>query len=490
MRISHTLFFLMLVLLGSPAAAQLLNAGFEEVMPGVDIARWETFDNPSTMLRDSLHFQSGRFSMRIVGGKGMHSFSQTIKFKSEKYQQLWLKAYIRTERLKGNAGLLALVTGPDKKQSYVNASEGEGISVNTEWVAYTIPVIVEPGESSIILGGVIHGQGTAWFDDFEFTAQPGSGSELGTTYVRSGDVQRSRQPRVVQAYVKEYLTIIRKNSLNKESIDMKKLQMVVESLTATAKQPSDCHATFLYALKLLNDRHSHFFTPGAVAEWQGGDEPEEIEYASGKMIDNVGYIKVPAFISGNDGDQVRFADSLQTLLRGMDKQQPLGWIIDLRDNFGGNCWPMLAGLGPLIENEDCAYFSSKGILSKPIRYTNGASRVGDEAEVTVTKPYSMSNRNLKTAVLVAKRTASSGELVAVCFSQRPNTVLMGITTGGLSTNNRMFKMSDGAMLNLTTSVYADRMKKEFPAGIVPDVLVEANEDAIVKALAWLKENPR
>ncbi|MGZ5191759.1 MAG: S41 family peptidase [Flavisolibacter sp.] len=46
----------------------------------------------------------------------------------------------------------------------------------------------------------------------------------------------------------------------------------------------------------------------------------------------------------------RFADSIQSLIQTFDRRGISKWIIDLRKNTGGNCWPMLTGVGPLLGN--------------------------------------------------------------------------------------------------------------------------------------------
>jgi hypothetical protein len=44
----------------------------------------------------------------------------------------------------------------------------------------------------------------------------------------------------------------------------------------------------------------------------------------------------------------RFAVQTQELICSLDQVHPGGWIVDLRGNSGGDMWPMVAGLGPII----------------------------------------------------------------------------------------------------------------------------------------------
>jgi C-terminal processing protease CtpA/Prc len=45
-----------------------------------------------------------------------------------------------------------------------------------------------------------------------------------------------------------------------------------------------------------------------------------------------------------------FATALQNQIDTLAKLNPQGWIVDLRGNLGGNMWPMLAGVAPLIDS--------------------------------------------------------------------------------------------------------------------------------------------
>ena len=101
-------------------------------------------------------------------------------------------------------------------------------------------------------------------------------------------------------------------------------------LAAGAKKPHDTYGAIDWALHRAN-KHSFLQAdaPGAVSE----------------LVDGAfGYIHVPQ----RGGSAVSLADSLQTAIRTLKAAGACGWIVDLRDNGGGNMWPMLAGIGPLL----------------------------------------------------------------------------------------------------------------------------------------------
>jgi hypothetical protein len=58
------------------------------------------------------------------------------------------------------------------------------------------------------------------------------------------------------------------------------------------------------------------------------------------------YALVPGFM-GDQAQVQAFADRLASMVAKQAAQHPQGWIIDLRTNWGGNMWPMIAGLEPI-----------------------------------------------------------------------------------------------------------------------------------------------
>jgi carboxyl-terminal processing protease len=176
-----------------------------------------------------------------------------------------------------------------------------------------------------------------------------------------------------------------------------------------------------------------------------------------------------------------------------------GWVVDLRENTGGNCWPMLAGIGPILGEGVAGYFASQGSTKEYIYelwgYEHGFS-VSEKGlkMVVVTKPYKV-KKALPIAVLIGNKTGSSGEVMVTSFKNHPRARLFGEPTGGYSTANWIYNLSDNATIELTTSVYADRKKVHYGKKIEPDVRVEntaanqdlTNDSVIKEALNWLKK---
>jgi carboxyl-terminal processing protease len=80
----------------------------------------------------------------------------------------------------------------------------------------------------------------------------------------------------------------------------------------------------------------------------------------------------------NDVQFVAYETKLQKIIANLDKSHPVGWVVDLRGNVGGNMWPMLAGVGPVLgEGDDLGeFFTTEG--HAVWRYRDGiASEIED-----------------------------------------------------------------------------------------------------------------
>ncbi|MBA4057608.1 MAG: hypothetical protein C0490_23035 [Marivirga sp.] len=193
----------------------------------------------------------------------------------------------------------------------------------------------------------------------------------------------------------------------------------------------------------------------------------------------------------------QYASDLQALIKSLDKKNMKGWILDLRQNTGGNCWPMLAGLGPLLGNGICGYFIDNRNNKSSWYYKDGKAGVNStEMSHVNSTPYKLFNENNPIALLTGPSTASSGEVIVTSFRGKANVKCVGQSTAGLTTGNSNFTLSDGSMIFLTTSIYADRHGNPFGGKMTPDIIEHsrydkmnsANDPVINRAIDWINLN--
>jgi C-terminal processing protease CtpA/Prc len=294
---------------------------------------------------------------------------------------------------------------------------------------------------------------------------------------------------VAETYLNEVLDIMETNSLNRNTIDWSAFRSEVFEVAGTSQTINEVYESgaLLKALELLGDNHSSIvrengeIISASTAVCPINATPPE----AGSIPDNVGYIFVLGFNGRiGEGETTAFAENLQNIIMEKDSPEISGWIVDLRPNTGGNMFPMLAGIGPILGDGIAGYFIGPDGEENSWSYSEGSSFSRQIPRVTVQNPYTLINENPKVAVLLDVATASSGEAIAISFINRENTASFGTPTCGISTGNGVYPLSDNASLALTQVVLADRQKNTFGGKIQPDFPVN-NEEIIARAINWI-----
>lgn len=201
------------------------------------------------------------------------------------------------------------------------------------------------------------------------------------------------------------------------------------------------------------------------------------------------HVTVPAHAGQSMDASRRYVANARRLLVGQADAQRCGWVVDLRPNGGGNMWPMLAALAPLLGSDTLGAFVSHGSAT---RWTSAGAQDdgGAMREYAVGAPgATLDLRAFPVAVLTGPRTASSGEAVTLAFRGRPFTRSFGAPTAGVSTANAPFPLPGGGLLNLTTARMADRTGRIFGDAIEPDEAVP-DDAALDAATRWLLAQSR
>jgi len=290
-------------------------------------------------------------------------------------------------------------------------------------------------------------------------------------------------------YIDEVLDIVKENSIKQSQINWEDFRLKVYQKSKDDKTKEDAHNTIKYALSLLNDHHSMLLSYSEVQKINSDtiSPAARIDSIVSHYENGIGYIKIPAFI-GNEESSIKYSTQLQNTIKQLDRNHINGWIIDLRDNIGGNMWPMLLGIGPIIGNGVAGYFvDSKNNYDEWV-YSEGKVFAGQPVNLSLDSAYELKNKRKKIAILINNRTLSSGEAIAVAFKGLPNTRFFGISSGGLTTGNKSFVLSDKAILLLTTSIYADRNKTIYGKSVTPDEII-TKEDPKVFATNWILRTP-
>lgn len=308
------------------------------------------------------------------------------------------------------------------------------------------------------------------------------------------------------AFVKKALNTVKQQALHADKVDWNKVDAKVAELTADAASAKDTYDAIHFVLAQLGDNHSFLVAPDARRTAIRRDDSADRKLVSRRsraqsgIYDDgpckIGSIVLPAFGGATGGARAtNFAQTVRTTIMEFQSQNVGRWIIDLRGNDGGNMWPMLVALGPLIGVGKLGSFVGRN-FSTPWFYESGAAGVEITTRrktllkvVDALKDDEVSSHPV--AVLLDGETASSGEAIAISFKGRPKTVFIGESTRGLTTANNQIRLGAGATLYLTIAVDADREGNIYDSGVHPDMLIKSdglsvNGDAVFdEAVKWL-----
>ncbi|HLI92979.1 MAG TPA: S41 family peptidase [Puia sp.] len=297
------------------------------------------------------------------------------------------------------------------------------------------------------------------------------------------------------------LGFMEKNYYRRQEVDWTTLAAHARQQLQYADNCDDAYASISWCFRQLGERHSFIMPPDKAARYTGegsagtgGGLPDVVGEIRGEWLtDSIGYLTIP-WVSTTDSLLCeRIADSVQSVIAHLDTRRLSRWIIDLRHNTGGNCWPMLAGIGPLLGDGIYGYFVASG-EKIPFSYYDGSAFQGKRVLCRVSNRhgYHASSGHNSIVVLTGNRTVSAGEIVALAFKGREHVRLIGQPTAGLTTANATYSLSDRSMLVLTVCQEADCVGRICDGRIQPDEYISAGntvtdaDPARAAAIAWLE----
>lgn len=288
-------------------------------------------------------------------------------------------------------------------------------------------------------------------------------------------------PKEVSEYLTETLDLLEEKSVNKSKIDWNEFRIDIFKKAQNAKTIQDTYSTISYAISKLNDNHS-YFKPAIRPEINSEDKPLPI-FSDEITPNDIGYIRIP-FCIGAENEYNNYITKIREKIEKQSQKELKGWVIDLRGNFGGNMWPMLLAIEPLIGNGTLGYFIDANNNNKAWKIIKGKAYIEDQLimETTINSKENLNNQFL--AILTDNQTASSGEAITVALKSRENSKSFGKPTFGISTGCVSHQLSDGSIINLAESSFADRKMTKYGSSILPDFEIEENQ-ALKAGIEWI-----
>lgn len=290
-------------------------------------------------------------------------------------------------------------------------------------------------------------------------------------------------------HLNEALSVFELTSIKRRTLDWRSIRAEAIRTVATAQTPQETYAGIRRAMQLVGDGHSSY-TPlgGALFNVPNRTCTAPTIGTPPALPANIGYVRVRS-TSTQGSEAIAFAQALTDSLRVRDVPSVIGWIVDLRNNGGGNMYPMVAGIGSLFAADTLGWFIDANGARIPWRFRNGGALYGASELVRVATPFVPTSASRPIAVLIDNRTASSGEATAISLQARPVTRFFGTPSCGVSTGNVARTMRNGDLFVITQSIMADRNGRAFGDQIVPDEVISVEADLFARAVQWLQAQP-
>jgi len=456
----------------------IIHDGFEQGLDGWTIGEVSGVTPDAYLVtRISDEVWAGRYAVRFASTTAKTGYQTAwtelpVVIKDGLPRVAQLRVQARTEHANELPAIWLRVDGPDGMLAIQTSFTPSPAAAS--WHSRELTIAVPPSAHTVLVGVGLVGAGRADFDEVDAALL--NPADLPPLSAAAAD------------YLDHAIDRMQAAALHRAVLDWEHIRDSAHHLARGGTVPADTHAAIGYALAQLRDGHSSFI-PASARQASNRFSPWSGAPSGRSLPSGVHVIDVPGLTSGTPEENLKYAAHLRNLLEAAAAAP--GLVIDLRNNTGGNMWPMLAGVAPLLGQRTVGAFVQPEGPSTPWFVT--ASEAGYADVPSITLPASSpdpSLASLPVAVLIGKRTASAGEAVLCAFLGRDALRTFGQPTAGQSTANASIELDDGSLLLLTTGVYADRTGTLYGDSIHPDQMVESAESAepdaaLAAAEAWL-----
>ena len=269
--------------------------------------------------------------------------------------------------------------------------------------------------------------------------------------------------------------------------------VIVEArkVAVSASTPEGTYDPIRYVVEQLRqagDVHAAFFDPSQNKAYHrlvrsSGTAPTPPPAVS--LLDRrLGVISLPGIISlPKTSSARRYARRGLLAISALErKDHPCGWIVDLRNDTGGDMGPMLLGVGPILGNGRLIRFTNRTSRRVFVSYRDGTLSYSGGYVVRAPVKVAPIAPAPPVAVLTGPMTISSGEAVTIAFRGRPHTRSFGLPTAGAPNSPVLYRLADGAAVRVSVWLDIDRQGHVYKRPIDPDV---TSVDAEAAAEKWL-----
>ena len=424
-------------------------------------------DGDSTPLNSSVILRIR--ALRDVPPRSWAAFNVALTADTLVYRYVTLSAELRATSAPQGASLWAIVAGvdgaiaaPDTRDTPVRGS--------TDWTPVALTLRIDPRAKNLGFGLRFDGGGMI--------------EARNVRLIAARRITAATAP-AAQSYLDSTIRLVKARAYWSDTITWSVLSAEVQALAKGAAAPTETYEAIRYLLSRLGDHHGFFAAPKSVST---SPPPNASPAAVFLAVDvrsigrGIARVTMPSYASTDSAVSRQYVVQLHARLAAARGDARCGWVLDLRNNGGGNMWPMLAGLNPLLGDGPLGFFVARdGSRSTP---WNARLPTG----------YSLAQQlrgldSVPVAVLYGPNTGSSGEAVAIAFVNRPNTRSFGLSTAGFANANENLRLADGATVYVMHALDADRLGKVYGKQLEPDERIGASgggDMTLQAASAWLQ----
>ena len=269
-----------------------------------------------------------------------------------------------------------------------------------------------------------------------------------------------------KGYVRHCVRLLDSSALYADTPEWSAKKGEVLAAAKSFSSMDEVHAAVGEAARVAGGKHSFLREPVKdTASYQ------EVAPEVKMMEDSILYVVLPAHM----GVKVSDSEYVHTVLDFLqDNLDAKGVVLDLRGNTGGNMYPMIAAISPLLPDGTVLRFKSRK-RTTPVFLEMVVKSQGLSMEGIGRFPSST-----PVALLTDDMTASSGEATLLCFRGLDNARTFGAPTAGYASANTPYLLADGYSLVVTQSCDMARTGEVFcDDPVVPDVETDTPlEDAV------------
>ena len=310
-------------------------------------------------------------------------------------------------------------------------------------------------------------------------------------------------------FIDSALSFARHNSVYRNKLNWTAITDSVKTSSTGAKSILEAMPAMAQLYRLTGDYHGFVLYRGKYYKWWRPSKKTdttvhkvlEVKFKMKPLIEQqllekgYGYLSIPRNNPNHAHQTDTIANQIQDSLAKLTPARLKGLIIDLRLNSGGSMFPMILGIGNIIDKGKQGSFYDPASQTSTAWGVKGLDiYVGNDTKCSVLK-FCTVNPAIKVVVLISPKTASSGEATAISLKGQKNVYFIGETTGGFTTANDSIDFTNDLSAFFATAVEADRNDKLYYDNVLPDKEIiggdnfnDLHKDAkVIAALQWLKQ---